>query len=197
MSALFRPEGRATMPRPCDSAEYIAREQPSTADKDRPAANGERDGNKRTHGARKTGICFGYSDGLLHPLAQIGAQATGRRYRRADGQERGTKWSAMVVPASGLGFNRIWRPFHIHRCKDIIGREQATIHLVLILNSFAAVLQSLGDFLRRLLLPLGRNDLIWHGILADSFAFSRLIRQAGTAWVTFRTAETILPGVPT
>jgi hypothetical protein len=50
--------------------------------------------------------------------------------------------------------------------------------------------------LRRLLLPLGRNDLIWRRILTDSFAFSRMIRQAGTAWDTSRTAETILPGVP-
>lgn len=183
------------MSRPCNSAEYIAGDDPSAAENDGPGTDGKRHGYRSTHRTGEAILIVGYSDGLLHPLAQICAQAASRRYCGADRQEGGAERSAMGV-LSGLRSNLIWRAFHAYWCKAITGREQAAIHLVLILNSFAFLLQTAAIFLRRLLLSAGRGDLSRHGILAtcrsSSLAHGRFARSKHS----LPAAETILPGVP-
>lgn len=183
------------MSRPCNSAEYIAGDHPSAAENDGPGTDGQRHGYSNTHRTGEAILIVGYSDGLLHPLAQICAQAASRRCRGADRQEGGAERSAMGV-LSGLRSNLIWRAFHAYLCKAITGCEQAAIHLVLILNSFDFSLQPAAIFLRRLLLSAGRNDLSRHGIpvtcRSSSLAQSRLSRSKRG----LPAAETILPGVP-
>ena len=183
------------MSRLCSSTGYIFDQQPTAADHYGPAPNCKRDGDKGPNRTRKAIVIFRYSDWLLHPPAQIGAQAARWRHRRADGQEGGTERSAMVV-LSGLRYDLVWRSFHIHRCKGITGREQATIHLGLILNSFTNLLQSTALFLRRLLLSLGRNDPNRHGIWPAWSAFSRPYHGASVAGRSFPTTEIIVAAVP-
>lgn len=183
------------MPRPCNSAEYISGEHPSAANHDGPAHYGERDRENSAYRSRKAILIFGYSDGLLHPPAQIRAQAASRGSRGPDRQEGGTERSAMVV-LSGPRFDLIWRPFHPYRCNGIPGREQVAIHLVLILNSFAFVHCTAAFFLRRLLLSLGRNELNRHGGRPLLSASWRARCRTGPPWRAFSKVETILSGVP-
>ena len=183
------------MSRPCNLTEYIFEKQPGAADHDGPTSYCKRDGDKRTNRTWKAILGFRYRDRLLHSPAQIGAQAARWRDRWTDGQEGSTERSAMVV-LSGFRCDLIWRSFHIRRCKGITRREQATIHLGLILSRFGVSLQSAAFFLRRLLLSLGRNDLNRHGIPSDQSAFSRARPCADITWRLLPAAETILPAVP-
>lgn len=183
------------MSRHCNSAEYIVGDNPSAANNDRPGSDGERDGYSGTHRTGEAILIIGYSDGLLHPLAQIGAQAASRRHCRTDRQKSGAERFAMGV-LSGLRSNLIWRAFHVYWCKAITPRGQAAIHLVLILNSFALRLQSAALFLRRLLLCAGWSDLNRHGIFAACRSSLRGHGRSARSGRCFSIAETILPGVP-
>lgn len=183
------------MTRPCNSAEYIAGDDPSAAQNDGPGTDGERHGYGGTDQTGEAILIFGYSDGLLHPLTQICAQAASRGYCRTGRQEGRAERSAMGV-LSGLRTDLIWRAVHAYWCKAITDREQAAIHLVLILNSFAFRLQSTTIFLRRLLLPAGRSDLNRHGIPTGCQSSSLAHERSAMSERDLPAAETILPGIP-